>query len=148
MSTSNAFFRPDIEGLRAIAVLLVIAAHYAIPGFSGGFIGVDIFFVISGYLITGLLVREHQATGHIALLRFYTNRLRRLLPALATMLGVSALLIGWLLPVTQYPMHSQAGALASIWASNLFFAFADVDYFAAETTSNAFLRFLVVSCGI
>ena len=140
MSTSSAFFRPDIEGLRAIAVLLVIAAHYAIPGFSGGFIGVDIFFVISGYLITGLLVREHQATGRIALLRFYANRLRRLLPALATMLGVSALLIGWLLPVTQHPAHSQAGALASVWASNVFFAFADLDYFATETASNAFLH--------
>lgn len=140
VSASTAFFRPDIEGMRAIAVLLVVAAHYAIPGFSGGFIGVDIFFVISGYLITGILVREYQATGRIALLRFYANRLRRLLPALATMLGVSALLIGWLLPVTQHPAQSQAGAMAGMWVSNLFFAFADVDYFAAETSSNVFLH--------
>lgn len=140
VSAPSAFFRPDIEGLRAIAVLSVIAAHYAIPGFSGGFVGVDIFFVISGYLITGILVREHQATGRIALLRFYANRLRRLLPALATMLGVSALLIWWLLPVSQHPVQSQAGAMAGLWVSNLFFAFADVDYFAAETASNAFLH--------
>lgn len=140
VSASTAFFRPDIQGLRAIAVLLVVAAHYAIPGISAGFIGVDIFFVISGYLITGILVREYQATGHIALLRFYVNRLRRLLPALATMLGVSALLIGWLLPVTQHPAQSQAGAMAGVWASNLFFAFVDVDYFAVNPNSNVFLH--------
>lgn len=140
MSAPTAFFRPDIEGLRAIAVLLVIAAHYAIPGFSGGFIGVDIFFVISGYLITGILVREHQATGHIALMQFYANRLRRLLPALATMLGISALLIWLLLPVSEHPVQSQAGAMAGMWVSNFFFAFSDVDYFAAETSRNVFLH--------
>ena len=121
-------------------MLLVIAAHYAIPGFSGGFIGVDIFFVISGYLITGLLVREHQTTGRIALWRFYANRLRRLLPALASMLIISAALIWWLLPVSQHPAQSQGAAMAALWVSNLFFAFADVDYFAAETSGNAFLH--------
>lgn len=140
MTTSTPFFRPDIEGLRAIAVLLVIAAHYAIPGFAGGFIGVDIFFVISGYLITGILVREYQATGRIALMRFYANRLRRLLPALVTMLGVSALLIWWLFPVSQQPGQSRAGAMAGLWLSNMYFALSDVDYFAAETSSNAFLH--------
>lgn len=119
---------------------MVIADHYAVPGFSGGFVGVDIFFVISGYLITGILVCEHQATGRISLLRFYANRLRRLLPALATMLIVSAFLIWRLLPVTQHPAQSQAGAMAGLWLSNLFFAFADANYFAAESTSNAYLH--------
>ena len=140
MSATKTVFRPDIEGLRAIAVTLVIAAHYAIPGFAGGFIGVDIFFVISGYLITGILMREYQETGRIALLRFYANRLRRLLPALATVLVVSALLVKWLLPITEHPEHSQAAAMAGLWASNLFFAFADVNYFAPETSNNAFLH--------
>ena len=82
MKPNSPFFRPDIEGLRAVAVLLVIGAHYGVPGLAGGFIGVDIFFVISGYLISSILVREHENTGHISLKRFYINRLRRLLPAL------------------------------------------------------------------
>lgn len=69
----SAFFRPDIEGLRAVAVLLVVAAHYGVPGFSGGFIGVDIFFVISGFLITGVLVREREDTGSIRFGRFYAH---------------------------------------------------------------------------
>lgn len=140
MSAPNTVFRPDIEGLRAIAVTLVIGAHYAIPGFEGGFIGVDIFFVISGYLITGILMREYQETGRIALLRFYANRLRRLLPALATVLVISALLVKWLLPITEHPEHSKAAAMAGLWASNLFFAFTDVNYFAPETSNNAFLH--------
>ncbi|WP_423458058.1 acyltransferase family protein [Ottowia sp. VDI28] len=136
----NTSFRPDIEGLRAIAVLLVIGAHFAIPGLSAGFIGVDVFFVISGYLITGILVRERENTGRIALTRFYANRLRRLLPALATMLIISSALAFKLLPEAQNVAHSQAAAMAALWVSNIYFAFADVDYFAAETSGNAFLH--------
>ncbi len=140
MQYKSPLFRPDIEGLRAIAVLLVVCAHYAIPGFSGGFIGVDIFFVISGYLITGILVREHEASGRIALLRFYSNRLRRLLPALATMLVFSGIAVYYLLPQPQHLVQSQAAAMAALWVSNIYFALADVDYFAAETAGNAFLH--------
>src|SRR5215467_8772403 len=58
-------FRPDVEGLRAVAILLVVAFHVGIPASQGGFIGVDVFFVISGYLITGLLVREIESTGRL-----------------------------------------------------------------------------------
>ena len=141
MTSPSSSLRTDIEGLRAIAVLLVIAGHYAVPGFAGGFIGVDVFFVISGYLITGILVRERERTGRIALLPFYANRLRRLLPALATMLAISCFVAYQLLPQTQLLAQSQAAAAAAIlWISNIHFAFADVDYFAAETTSNAFLH--------
>jgi peptidoglycan/LPS O-acetylase OafA/YrhL len=141
MTPAPSGFRPDIEGLRAIAVLLVIAGHYAVPGFAGGFIGVDVFFVISGYLITGILVREREHTGRIALLPFYANRLRRLLPALATMLAIGCFVAYRLLPPSQLLAQSQAAAAAAIlWISNIHFAFADVDYFAAEATSNAFLH--------
>lgn len=135
-----ALFRPDIEGLRAIAVLLVIGAHFAVPGLSAGFIGVDVFFVISGFLITGILVREHQRTGQIELTRFYANRLRRLLPALAAMLIICSALAFKLLPDAQNVANSQGAAMAALWVSNIYFAFADVDYFAAETSSNAFLH--------
>jgi peptidoglycan/LPS O-acetylase OafA/YrhL len=81
---TRADYRTDIDGLRAIAVLLVILHHYGVPGFRGGFIGVDIFFVISGFLIGGHIARDIQA-GHFSLLRFYDRRIRRILPALFVM---------------------------------------------------------------
>ncbi|MEX0428507.1 SGNH hydrolase domain-containing protein [Nocardioides sp. DS6] len=74
-------FRPDIQGLRAIAVLLVVLYHANVPHLTGGYVGVDVFFVISGFLITGQLMREQDETGRISLLRFYGGRIRRLLPS-------------------------------------------------------------------
>jgi len=82
--------RADIQGLRGIAVLLVVSFHTDVA-FSGGFIGVDVFFVISGFVITALLLRELEADGHISLSTFYARRVRRLLPALALVLVVVAL---------------------------------------------------------
>src|SRR3954452_18713800 len=79
-------FRPDIEGLRGIAILAVILFHARVPGFTGGFIGVDIFFVLSGYLITGILAKEFEKSGSISLVRFYSRRAKRLLPAVAVVL--------------------------------------------------------------
>src|SRR5690349_16678617 len=76
-------FRPDIEGLRAIAVGLVLAFHGYSEPFTGGFIGVDVFFVISGFLITSLLLRERLKKGRISILGFYARRVRRILPASA-----------------------------------------------------------------
>ena len=70
-SDGRAPFRRDIEGLRAVAVLLVLAYHARIPGFPGGYIGVDVFYVVSGFLITGLIVRELRATGRVDLVTFY-----------------------------------------------------------------------------
>src|ERR1700743_101107 len=81
-SASKAF-RPDIEGLRAVAVIAVVLFHAGVPGVGGGFIGVDVFFVISGFLITGLLWREVSTTGTVGMRRFYGARARRLLPASA-----------------------------------------------------------------
>src|ERR1700751_3541559 len=81
---SKSGFRPDIEGLRAVAVLAVVLFHAGVPGVGGGYLGVDVFFVISGFLITGLLWREANTTGTVRLRRFYGARARRLLPASAT----------------------------------------------------------------
>src|SRR6476619_6164603 len=89
----SASFRPDIEGLRGIAILIVVLFHCGVPGFSGGFVGVDVFFVLSGYLITGLLVDEVQKQSKLSLLQFYARRVRRLLPASALTLMLT-LLIG------------------------------------------------------
>lgn len=138
--TDNAFFRPDIEGLRAVAILLVVGSHFAVPGFAAGFIGVDIFFVISGYLITSILFREYERTSTIRLGRFYANRLRRLLPALATVLVVTGLLALNLLPETRIMEFGKAAAAAAIWLSNIYFTFADIDYFGAESGSNPVLH--------
>ena len=116
-------YRPDIDGLRAIAVAIVVAFHAGVPGFTGGFVGVDVFFVISGFLITGLLVEELRETGSISLSRFYARRVRRLLPALALVLA-STLLLGsvLLLAVAGEQQDLAKSALAAaLSASNIFF---------------------------
>lgn len=79
-------FRSDIEGLRGLAVTVVVLAHAGLPGVQGGFVGVDVFFVLSGFLITGLLKAELEQTGRIRFVAFYARRARRLLPALVSML--------------------------------------------------------------
>ncbi len=85
-------YLPHIDGLRALAVLAVIFFHFSVPGFGGGYIGVDIFFVISGFLITRLIIAEINATGRFSFLEFYKRRIRRLLPALFfVLLGASAI---------------------------------------------------------
>ena len=95
--SAQSEFRPDIEGLRAVAVVAVVLFHADLPGVGGGFVGVDVFFVISGFLITGLLWREVSTTGTVGLRRFYGARARRLLPASATvgvitMIGAAVLI--------------------------------------------------------
>ena len=82
-------YRPDVEGLRAVAILLVVLLHCGVPHMNGGIVGVDVFFVISGFVITGLLLREHRATGRIGFARFYARRARRLLPAALLVIVVS-----------------------------------------------------------
>ena len=92
---TSLHYRPDIDGLRAVAILLVIVFHAIPEALPGGFIGVDIFFVISGYLITGILLKDMSA-GHFSYLNFYARRFRRIVPALITVL-TSILLLGWIL---------------------------------------------------
>jgi len=87
-------FRRDIQGLRALAVLLVVGNHAGLPGFGGGFVGVDVFFVISGYVITQLLMRESEKPVPTALADFYARRIRRIVPA-ATATLVLTLLVAW-----------------------------------------------------
>src|SRR5438045_1854706 len=79
-------FRPDLEGLRGVAILLVLLFHAGLPLTTGGFVGVDVFFVLSGFLITGLLIRERERRGRIDLRAFYARRARRILPAAAAVI--------------------------------------------------------------
>src|ERR671910_135195 len=86
-SPAKSTFRPDIEGLRAVAVGVVLLYHVGVPFARGGYVGVDVFFVISGFLITGLLVRELEKTGGISIARFYSRRAKRLLPSTVVVLA-------------------------------------------------------------
>lgn len=89
-SRTGSRYRPEIDGLRALAILPVVLFHYRAPGFAGGFVGVDVFFVISGYLITSLIQHEMDQ-GTFSLARFYERRVRRIFPALFAMLAVVSL---------------------------------------------------------
>jgi len=133
-------YRSDIEGLRAVAILLVIAAHAGVPWLPGGFVGVDVFFVLSGFLITGLLTREVATTGKLGFANFYARRLRRLLPALLTMLVISCLSAIVILAPGDQGRQATAAATASIWLSNMHFAFAKLDYFSPGAGTNLFLH--------
>jgi peptidoglycan/LPS O-acetylase OafA/YrhL len=93
-----AGYQPALDGIRALAVAAVLAFHAGVPGLDGGFLGVDAFFVLSGYLITSLLLAERTRTGRIALLAFWGRRVRRLLPALLLLLVVVAVVSRFLLP--------------------------------------------------
>src|SRR3954451_11254476 len=89
-AVSTAAYRPHLDGLRAVAVYLVVLFHAGAVRFAGGFIGVDVFFVLSGYLVTQLLMRDVDGHGGIRFPRFYSRRFRRLLPATFVMLVVTA----------------------------------------------------------
>jgi peptidoglycan/LPS O-acetylase OafA/YrhL len=133
-------YRPDIEGLRALAILLVVAAHMNLPGFQGGFIGVDMFFVLSGYLITALLVLEMQATGRVDMWGFYARRLRRLAPGLFLVVLASCLLAWALLRPAHQATQVNAAASALVWLSNFFYAFSEIGYFEPGAENSLFLH--------
>ncbi len=133
--------RADIEGLRAIAVLLVVFFHASIVGFTGGFVGVDVFFVISGFLITGLMLREIGETGTLSLPSFYARRARRILPAAAVVLLVTVAVSVVLLPPLLVPGAATDAAAAALFVSNVGFAAQATDYFAASQTPSPILHF-------
>jgi peptidoglycan/LPS O-acetylase OafA/YrhL len=133
-------FRPDIEGLRGVAVMLIVAFHVGIPASRGGFIGVDVFFTLSGYLITRLLVNEIDKSGGIDLPGFYARRARRLLPGMACMVaGVTAAALIVLPPLEQKTLSGTALA-ASAYCSNFVLMRQASDYFALEAQSNPLLH--------
>ena len=136
----NAGFRPDIEGLRAVAVGLVLLYHAAVPGFGGGFIGVDVFFVVSGFLITGLLIRELRETGTISLAGFYARRLRRLLPAVALVIVVTVVASVAVLPPLRAGEVAMDGVAAALYVSNLRFAVQATDYLQSELAPSPLLH--------
>lgn len=131
-------YRPEIDGLRAIAVLPVLFAHAGFDFVSGGFLGVDIFFVISGYLIGGIIYSELSA-GTFSLLKFYERRARRILPALFTML-IGSYVAGWfLLGSERFVDFAQDLISVVFFVSNIVLWF-KADYFAVESELNPLLH--------
>jgi peptidoglycan/LPS O-acetylase OafA/YrhL len=134
-------FRPDVEGLRAVAVLAVVLFHAQVPGLPGGFVGVDVFFVISGFLITGMLWREVERTGRLRLGRFYGARARRLLPAGITVLVATAAAAAWLLPPLEARSVLVDGVASALYAGNYRFAVQGTDYLAADVVPSPFQHY-------
>ena len=134
-------YRPDIDGLRAVAILGVVAYHVGLPGVTGGFAGVDVFFVLSGYLITQLLARELADTGTVSISKFYARRMRRLLPALALVLLASVALSWVLLPPGGEREELAQSALASLsFVANHFFKADLGGYFAGAAERKPLLH--------
>lgn len=126
-ATSQVEHAPALDGLRAIAVLAVLAYHGGVHSVPGGYLGVDVFLVLSGYLITALLVAEWRRDRRIDVARFWERRVRRLLPALALVVGVVVVHAG----VTGSPAQVRGEAVASLtWTQNWYLALRDSSYFA------------------
>ena len=128
-------YRSDIEGLRALAVAAVLLYHFGVPGLDGGFVGVDVFFVISGFLITALLIEERASTGHVSIRRFYARRARRLLPISTTVIIATAIVGAVWLPATRLADLAEEVRAAATFAANLLFANRETNYLTAALVS-------------
>ena len=143
--SSGHDFRPDLEGLRAVAVVLVLLYHAQVPGFTGGFIGVDVFFVLSGFLITGLLLREVRSAGTISLGDFYARRARRILPASALVLAVTVVASAIVLSPLRLIDVAGDAAAAAMYVSNIRFAVQATDYLQSTLAPSPILHFWSLS---
>lgn len=129
MSASK--YRPEVDGLRFIAVMSVILYHAGVPWLRGGFIGVDIFFVISGYLITKIVYNE-LLTGHFSFAKFYERRVRRIFPAMALMLVITTAAGWFVLTPAQYKEYGQSLVASQLFLSNVYF-YLRTGYFARQS---------------
>jgi peptidoglycan/LPS O-acetylase OafA/YrhL len=137
-------YRRDIDGLRAVAVVLVVAFHAGLGVVPGGFVGVDVFFVISGFLITGLLVDELDRSGTVSLPAFYARRMRRLLPLSALVLVVTAMAASVILPPLTHASVADDVRAAAVWVSNWHFAAGSTQYMS-DTAQSPVLHYWSLS---
>jgi len=133
----NSRIRGDIEGLRALATFLVLPYHAGLMLFPGGFVGVDVFFVISGFVITGQLLKEVDRTGTVSLAGFYARRAKRLLPAASLVLGATALMVWLWVPKIRWETTGGDIASAALYFVNWRLADRSVDYLAEDVTPSA-----------
>jgi len=133
----NSRIRADIEGLRALATFLVLPYHAGLMLFPGGFVGVDVFFVISGFVITGQLLKEVDRSGTVSLTGFYARRAKRLLPAASLVLGATALMVWLWVPKVRWETTGGDIASAALYFVNWRLADRSVDYLAEDVTPSA-----------
>ncbi len=131
--------RADIQGLRAVAVLLVVAYHAGLS-VDGGFTGVDVFFVISGFVITALLMREVDAGGTLSFASFYARRVRRILPAMALTTAVVAIASLGAISEFARDLTARTGLAASFFVSNVYLYRSPTGYFDVAPTANPLLH--------
>lgn len=134
-------FRADIQGLRAVAVLAVVLYHAHVPFVSGGYVGVDVFFVISGFLITGHLLGEVERTGRVSVTGFYARRIRRLLPAALLVVCTTILVSALWGPALQARQTARDGLYAAFYAMNYHLAADGIDYQQADASPSPFQHF-------
>ncbi|MGP4844767.1 acyltransferase family protein [Marinobacter sp. 1Y8] len=141
-SNRKAPFRPEIQGVRAIAALLVAIYHIWLGRVSGG---VDVFFVVSGFLITGALVRRIEEQGAIPFQKFWSGLLKRLLPAAVTVILATLVATVMLLPKTQWIITLKEAAAATFYVENWQLALNNVDYLAQNTSARPFQHYWALS---
>jgi len=142
---AKSTLRPEIQALRAVAVAVVVVYHLWPNTIAGGFVGVDVFFVISGFLITAHLMREADRTGRINLPKFWAKRIRRLLPASLTVLAASAVGVFLLVPQMYWTQFFQEIAASAVYAQNWVLAASSIDYLAAENVASPVQHFWSLS---
>jgi peptidoglycan/LPS O-acetylase OafA/YrhL len=133
-------YRADIDGLRAIAILVVVLFHAGVRGFDGGFVGVDVFFVISGWLITQQLLHRTLSARGVGLIEFWGRRIRRLVPAAFCMVVGVTLLSLLLLSPLDWRLIAQRGVATALYGSNLLFAARAGDYFSGPLKDSPYLH--------
>jgi peptidoglycan/LPS O-acetylase OafA/YrhL len=134
-------YRPHLDGLRTIAVYLVVLFHAGAQQFGNGFIGVDVFFVLSGYLVTQVLMRDFAAEGRVRFGRFYARRFRRLLPASALTLLVTAVVFAWVVSPVELANAVGSFQASYLYVANWYFIREATDYFAAGHADSPVLHF-------
>ncbi|MEP3656154.1 MAG: acyltransferase family protein [Litorimonas sp.] len=145
IAKSSGGFRSDIQGLRAIAVGLVVIFHMFPLAVTGGYVGVDVFFVISGFLITGLLIRRAERDGRVDFKDFYIRRARRLLPAACLALIVTGLACLIILPKSLLQGVGKEILASAFYVENFFLYFQGRDYLTAETAPSPFQHYWSLS---
>ena len=125
-------FRPDVEGLRAVAVLLVVLFHSQVAAVSGGYVGVDVFFVISGFVITGVLLRERASSERTSILSFYGRRCRRIIPAATLVIIATVGLAYWFLGVLGGIPTASDGRWAAVFLANFHFIATGTNYLSSQ----------------